>query len=403
MDSVETVVAGSGIGGAALALALGRAGREVLLVEREIRPLSIPRPEILAQVTVGRLGIDLADAALPLRSLRFHVGAHRVAKIDPSDLARVGAQPYSTDPERTRAAILAAALATGNVKIERGVEAREVLVESGRAVGIRGVRNGRDYEVRAKIVVGDDGVKSAVRASLGIECDLSLFPFEFWGLRLPRPRDLAPDIARAYLRPAGFGDGLSGGLFLPLPDGNLTAVLLAPVGTWEARYGSDSAAFFRELDDLTPLADSVREGIGGDPSRLFRIRRPWGHARAYHVSERAAGAVLLGDAAHPMSPAGGQGANAAIHDAFSLAPEIRVVLDGRVEAREAFARYEARRRPANDASLDFTRLAARAVSSLHRAPFLARLLPTALALFERSEGAKDRLLRSVSTAFVGTD
>jgi 2-polyprenyl-6-methoxyphenol hydroxylase-like FAD-dependent oxidoreductase len=52
--------------------------------------------------------------------------------------------------------------------------------------------------------------------------------------------------------------------------------------------------------------------------------------------------VLLGDAAHAMSPAGGQGASMALADAMLLA---RLVGDGARTVEDAFARFEALRRP----------------------------------------------------------
>ena len=51
------------------------------------------------------------------------------------------------------------------------------------------------------------------------------------------------------------------------------------------------------------------------PHDFVRIRRPWGHAPRYGGE----GAILMGDAAHPVSPAGGQGANMSVANATVLA------------------------------------------------------------------------------------
>jgi 2-polyprenyl-6-methoxyphenol hydroxylase-like FAD-dependent oxidoreductase len=56
--------------------------------------------------------------------------------------------------------------------------------------------------------------------------------------------------------------------------------------------------------------------------------------------------VLLGDAAHAMSPAGGQGASMALADAMLLA---RLVADGARTIEASFARFEALRKPSAEA------------------------------------------------------
>lgn len=55
--------------------------------------------------------------------------------------------------------------------------------------------------------------------------------------------------------------------------------------------------------------------------------------------------ILLGDAAHPMTPNLGQGGCQAIEDAVVLAHLIRAAADGRLDLDEVGARYESLRRP----------------------------------------------------------
>jgi 2-polyprenyl-6-methoxyphenol hydroxylase-like FAD-dependent oxidoreductase len=87
------------------------------------------------------------------------------------------------------------------------------------------------------------------------------------------------------------------------------------------------------------------------PQDFVRIRRPWGHAPRYGTE----GAILIGDAAHPVSPAGGQGANMSVADACVLA-ELALRNEPNL-----LAEYERRRRPANERSMGPTRVAARIV------------------------------------------
>jgi 2-polyprenyl-6-methoxyphenol hydroxylase-like FAD-dependent oxidoreductase len=87
------------------------------------------------------------------------------------------------------------------------------------------------------------------------------------------------------------------------------------------------------------------------PRDMVRIRLQWGHAERYGVP----GAACLGDAIHPVSPAGGQGANMSVSDAAALSELIASGADGEEWVRQ----YERRRRKANDRSIGFTRAATR--------------------------------------------
>ena len=124
------------------------------------------------------------------------------------------------------------------------------------------------------------------------------------------------------------------------------------------------------------------------PNGFMRIKRPWGHAPGYG----APGAVLMGDAAHSVSPAGGQGANMSIADAVVLA---ELLLRGEPNL---IAEYQRRRRPANERSLGPTRIAhsALALPGWMIPNVCRRVL---LRWFTRHPAAVRRVLRSVSTLF----
>jgi 2-polyprenyl-6-methoxyphenol hydroxylase-like FAD-dependent oxidoreductase len=130
--------------------------------------------------------------------------------------------------------------------------------------------------------------------------------------------------------------------------------------------------------------------VGGRriPDDMIRIRRPWGHAERYGGN----GAVLLGDAIHPVSPAGGQGANMSVADATVVAE--LAVRGGTDWVQE----YERRRRPANERSMNITRRTAQVLSLPN---FLIALgLPWLLRwVNRRPERLFARVLPLVSTAF----
>lgn len=74
-----------------------------------------------------------------------------------------------------------------------------------------------------------------------------------------------------------------------------------------------------------------------------------GHVPRYGVD----GAILIGDAAHPVTPVGGQGANMSVADACVPA---KLALSNE---RNLLEEYERLRRPANERSLEFSKWATR--------------------------------------------
>lgn len=402
MDA-DVIIVGGGIGGSVLALALGRRGRRVVVLEREPAPPRIDRPEILHAATLQALdtlgiGQTLRErATIALDGIRICQGHERLLGAGPEDFDAAHAAPRSTDPAMTRALIVDAASATPGVEILTGAEVTEILRDGARPVGVAGRRLGEPFELRAPLLVGDDGVRSVTRQRLEIPISLRIFPMEFITFGIERPAQLEPNIARAWVNPDALRRGLAAGLFVPLPEDRLAGVILSPLGTWVRSYEQSPDTFWRALGDLTPLADTLREHLPF-PGGFHRLQRPWGHARAYVID----GAALIGDAAHPMSPVGGQGANAAIMDALVLADVADRALEAGDVSQERLAEYERRRRPANRRSLAFTRRAVAGSRVGRLLPGLvAPILPGLLRRLDRKARLKRGLLRQAATAFIG--
>src|SRR5687767_7564158 len=135
MLDTEVVVVGAGIGGAVLALALARGGRSSVVLEREVAPPRIARPEVLWTPTLeafDRLGGGPAireQAAIPLAAVEVLIVrdegvTERVLRLGDEPAGAERSRRWSTDPSRTREMIVEAALATGRVRLMRGVEVR---------------------------------------------------------------------------------------------------------------------------------------------------------------------------------------------------------------------------------------------------------------------------------------
>jgi len=394
----DVVIVGAGIGGAVLALDLGRRGWRVALVERESVPPRIVRPEILWGATLRALdSYGVAEAIRQTASVQIEEIAFGPEKpwlrITREDLTAAGTVGFSTNPSMTRAIIIDAAIATGKVAIHRGVTVERVLEENGSVTGVQGRHGDAPLTLEARIVVGDDGGNSVVRTHLGIPIALASFPIDFITALIAR-WPLPPRRVRIWIHPKGFHNGLPAAMFIPWP-GN-EGVFLMPLRADRATHLFEQSpeSFWSALDRVTPLAGSLREQI--EFPRDFRhVARPFGHVESYVAN----GAALIGDAAHPMTPAGGQGANASIWDAFALADVADAALRANDVSRERLLPYERIRRPVNDESVAFSRIARR-VFRFGRFFPPAMVLPVIGKTMNAMGWPQRKILRSFATTFV---
>ena len=393
----DVVIVGAGIGGAVLALDLGRRGWRVALVERESAPPRIARPEILWGATVRALErYDLGDAIRrsSVRLDRIEIGAHRPwLRLTAEDLSAAAVEAFSTNPSMTREVIANAAVATGSVELFRGVAVEELLREDGRVSGVRGKRGEEAVQIEASFVVGDDGGNSIVRKHLGIPIALESFPIDFVTARIPR-WPLPPAGVRGWIDTKQFGRGVSAAVFIPWPENEGVLLMPLPAAHAKSTFEQPPADFWRAVERITPLAPALREQLEF-PRDFVRVARPFGHIDSYVAD----GAALIGDAAHPMTPVGGQGANASIWDALALADTADAALRKGDLSREQLAPYERLRHPINDRSVSFSRLARRIFRGGRFVP-----LGVAVPLFARTVNllrwVPRRALRSFATTFV---
>jgi 2-polyprenyl-6-methoxyphenol hydroxylase-like FAD-dependent oxidoreductase len=181
--------------------------------------------------------------------------------------------------------------------------------------------------IAAQWVVGGDGMHSLVRRAAGIEFEGSSYEDSFVLADVHLDRAPAPDEVSLFFSP----DGLV--VVAPLPDGSFRVVATL-----------DNAPEKPTSADIQALLDSR------GPSRRSRVLDvSWSSRfRLHHrlaQSYRSGRLLLMGDAAHVHSPAGGQGMNTGIVDAVVLGQLLADVVTG---AREeaALDLYQTLRRPA---------------------------------------------------------
>jgi 2-polyprenyl-6-methoxyphenol hydroxylase-like FAD-dependent oxidoreductase len=185
-------------------------------------------------------------------------------------------------------------------------EVNDLIEENSRIVGVKAMTPDGPLEVRAALVVGGDGRSSTVRERSGLQVEHIGAPMDVLWMRLPR----RPGDQRF---PLGRFD--RGKILVMLDRGDFWQCgFVIPKGGIEEIHSRGLDAFRAELVEIAPiLQDRVQELKSWEDVKLLtvavdRLRR-W-YRR---------GLLCIGDAAHAMSPVGGVGINLAIQDAVAAA------------------------------------------------------------------------------------
>jgi 2-polyprenyl-6-methoxyphenol hydroxylase-like FAD-dependent oxidoreductase len=318
---VRSVVVGAGIGGLATAIALERAGVEPIVIERapELQEVGFGLVVSANAVTALRaLGLYDGVAARGTRVSRAEIRNPQGDLLTRIDYEALGWETYGILRSELQRVMLDAVpadrlrLATTCIG---ATEEGRALVDDGGAVA-------------ADVVIGADGIRSAVRRSLFGEEPLRYGGHRAWraGIRF-EDEHIGERFVEVWGVGGGFGFGPAGPgrvywyCFEAVPEG--TTAPDRPREAFLRRYGS----WFDPIPALIEATDP-----GALESTFTYDRRPsrtWGRGRV----------TLLGDAAHPMKPNIGQGAAQALEDAVVLGS----CLAGTVDPEGALRAYERRR------------------------------------------------------------
>jgi 2-polyprenyl-6-methoxyphenol hydroxylase-like FAD-dependent oxidoreductase len=277
MDA-DFLVVGGGVGGGALAGLLAKAGRRVLVLERDAGKTPLVRPEVLWPASVAVLESllrpeALQEAMVAVKGVRAFRGAEPLVELAPPTIAASGVQPWSTDPGATRAKLLE----TGAFEVRHGVEAVAVLKDGARVAGVRAreTASGREFDLRAAWTIGDDGAHSKVREACGIELKSRLFPVEFLCFGFDWPESLARNWPHVFLNPGVGRSCLMGLVALPFPK-EKGAGLVAALGA-RLEEARDLKSEWRSFHRSNPRIADVTGGKSF-PRDFIHVKRPWGHA-----------------------------------------------------------------------------------------------------------------------------
>ena len=346
---LRVAVVGCGTAGAAAALLLHRAGHDVVLLERAVDPGPVGAGILLqrlGQEVLTRMGL-----AAPVRD--------RSPDVSAVDARTVGGRPvmqfsYDDLPGAVAgwgvargtlfATLLEAARAEG-VRVVTGATVtavhRDRLGHVVRAAQVDGDATVEVDHLDLDLVVGADGSSSTVRGVTGLGRGERTYPYGALWAVVDDPDGLAGHtLSQRYdgtrhtfgVLPTGHGRA---SIFWSLPERAVDGVLAAgPAGVEAWRREARRFAGPHE-----PLLDAVTTVL---PAR-YRHVRPTATVRRHRM--RDAGVVLVGDAAHGMSPQLGTGASLALADAWTLAvmvdrhPTVDAALTAHQLARAAHIRW----------------------------------------------------------------
>ncbi len=330
---MKVVVVGAGPAGVSTALLLARSGIEVTLLEQEQSFERVFRGEgLMPSGADALLQMGLRDVLHSIPSRRIDAWSiwleHREAFVIPEPSEALG--------DRALRVVSQPALLQGMVEQARrypsfqyaaGARVRGLLREGGRVAGVQVAGTGGTSEVFADLVIGCDGRSSQLRSWAGLELTLTPEQYDVLWCKLPAPPQLQAG-SKMMIMVAG---GKDAGLCYTSWDGRLQFALILPKGNLARRRQTDWLAAM--VEPAPPwLAEHVfahREEVKG-PAPLNVII---GRCREW----TAPGLLLLGDAAHPMSPVRAQGVNLALRDAIVAANHLGPVRSTRVQVDEVDA------------------------------------------------------------------
>src|ERR671916_1040895 len=201
------------------------------------------------------------------------------------------------------------------IKVERPVELLTFAQDAGGVSAQLRHEDGREEDVRARYVVGADGAHSVVRHTTRLSFEGDSYPQNF--LLADVEIDWEGDKDRLYFFLSR--EGLLA--VFPLAGPSSYRLIATRTEDTPPDAGDPTLEEFQQLaTELSALSMRLH-----DPGWLARFRL---HHRGVN-SYRAGRAFVAGDAAHIHSPAGGQGMNTGIQDAYNLAWKLALVVEGR--------------------------------------------------------------------------
>ncbi|HEY4626645.1 MAG TPA: FAD-dependent monooxygenase [Blastococcus sp.] len=361
--AAEVLVVGAGPAGLTHAIELARRGIAVRIVEKRAQASTQADKAIGIHCRTMEIwedqGIvaDAMDAGIWLHGQTVFVNGKQTHQVDWAGLdelpyAHLGLPQYETER------LLTDRLLAAGIAVEHGVELVGFTQDDDGVTAQLRHASGDTEVARAQYLVGCDGAHSAVRSGLGLtfEGGLSMFPQLFMLGDVDVDWDMPAGHLLRWVRIEEDGEFTGMLVCVPLKGRNRYRIAtlaperlqktigsgVVPAGFWQEYTPPTLADLQAAIDDLGP-AGTTASNLRW--SSIFRIKH--GIVDRYRVGR----AFVAGDAAHLHPPAGGQGMNTGIQDAWNLGWKLALAVRG-LAAPGLLDSYQAERRPAGKAIVD---------------------------------------------------
>jgi 2-polyprenyl-6-methoxyphenol hydroxylase-like FAD-dependent oxidoreductase len=339
----DAIIVGARCAGSPTAMLLARMGYRVLLLDRATFPSDTISTHVVQPLGVAALSrwglLDrlVATGCPPLHTYTFNFGRF-VLTGSPGNADA----PVAYCPRRTvlDTLLVEAAVAAG-AELREGFAVDEILIESGRVVGIRGhSKDGAAVTEHANVVIGADGRNSRVAAAVQAErynekAPLLAACYAYWS-GLPMQGRF-----ETYIRPQrGFAA-------VPTHD-DLTLVIAGwPYAELEANKHDIEGNYLATL----ALAPAFAERLQGARQET---RLQGAAVTNYFRKPYGPGWALVGDAGYNKDPITAQGITNAFRDAERCAIAVDEALGGARPFDDAMADYQRVRDAETIAMYEFT-------------------------------------------------
>lgn len=320
--AADVAVVGGGPAGSLVAAALARSGRRVVLLERSPayrwRACGVfASPAAVAELRrAGLTGPALAGLVRPIPAMRVETPAGKAFRLTYGDDGSLAAAAVGFDRPALDPALLDLARRAG-VDVRMGT--RVAAVGPGR-VAAHQVSGGAPVALGTAVVVGADGIRSAVARAMGVARPARIGRRVGLTFHVADPSPDEPRDARMIVFRGGYV-GLA-----PVPGGRVNVGIVLD-GTWTARLrtrGADGVVD-EVLRTVPPAADDPVDWAAAERSEEIAGAAPLGH-RATRLA--GSGWLLVGDAAGFLDPFTGEGLHRALVSARLAAAAIDRHLDG---------------------------------------------------------------------------
>ncbi|MDX2167731.1 MAG: FAD-dependent monooxygenase, partial [Deltaproteobacteria bacterium] len=333
MADLDALIVGAGPVGLTLAGQLARRGLRVAAIDRNAAPTDKSKalvvwPRTIELLAAAGMAEPFLAAGLHATEGRLYSSGRELTRLDFAHNRSVYPFTLMIAQSETERLLDADARAAG-AAVERHTELLRFAQDAGGVSAVLRGADGSETTRRVDWLIGCDGAHSTVRHALGLAFAGAAENNDWILADVRIAGDLPRDEVRIFLHP----DGVLA-TFPLLPNRTRLIIDLGP-----QRGPTPPEPTLAEvqalLDRRAPLGLRAH-----DPEWLSGFRINERQVPTYRIGR----VFLAGDAAHIHSPAGGQGMNTGMHDAFNLAWKLALVQRGR--ARESLLdSYHAERHP----------------------------------------------------------